>query len=154
MVRFSIVVAVLAAGCAKSCNRADVERVIQACRVEAAGPNIYRCRDAAAPPTNRDWVGESVENCTEENAEPIIACLSANAGLCADAGVEAAVARCSEPGASSGGGASSHCVDACTNVETTCSKQCPQSSWQACSSCQTDCTRARRRCVAGCQWRL
>lgn len=154
MFRFCIVVGVLAAGCSKPCNRADVERVLQACRVEAAGPNTFRCTGAAAPPANRDWLGESVENCTEENAEPLISCLSMNASVCADAGVEAAIARCSGTGASSGGGGSSNCADACTSAEVTCSKQCAQTSWEACSSCQVACTRTRRQCEQGCQWRL
>lgn len=155
MSRFSIVVGVVVSvGCAKPCDRGDVQRVIEACRVEAAGPNIARCTGAAAPPATHDWLGGSVENCNDENAGELIACLSANASVCTDAGVDAALARCRGTGASSGGNGSERCLAACTSAELACSRQCPQTSWGACSSCQTTCTRTRRQCEHGCEWHL
>lgn len=152
-----LVIVTMLSSCARPCRRADVERVIAACRVEPAGTPAYTvCVNAGLTPPSFDFVQPAVDACSAEGAAPLFECLSANAATCLDGGVDAAMSVCSRSGPFSmqtntrSAQDTAACSNTCFSSLRACSNACPTSSWQACAACDEQCARTYRQCDDAC----
>ncbi len=146
-------------GCARRpCDSADVQQVVERCRVTVVGaPQYTVCHHAGlTPPPGFDFLTADTEACTEQGQGHLMSCMASRSDEClTDAGVtdysrvEAVMTSCSRFELPLPTSPPASCAQ-CEPSFTTCLAACPTSDWDSCATCAAPCELAYGRCLNQC----
>lgn len=146
-------------GCTRRpCDSADVQQVVERCRVTVVGaPQYTVCHRAGlTPPPGFDFLTADTQACTEQGQGQLMSCVASRSQECLTASgatdysrVEAVFTECSRSPPSLPAFAPPTCAHCEASLQT-CLSACPTNDWDSCATCAAPCDLAYGRCLNQC----